>query len=69
MSAENLEKIVARAVEDVKFRELLFKNPEQALAGIELDEEEITILKNLVAENFDAAAGELERRISRNRLI
>jgi len=69
VSAENLEKIVARAVEDEKFRELLFANPEQALAGIELTDQEIALLKTLVAENFDAAAGELERRISRNRLI
>ena len=69
MSAENLQKIVARAVEDEKFRELLFKNAEQALAGIELTEQELATLKNLAAENFDAGARDLERRISRNRLI
>ena len=69
MSAENLEKIVARAVEDEKFRELLFKNADQALQGIELTDEELALLRNLVAENFDAAARELEERISRNRLI
>ena len=69
MSAENLEKIVARAVEDEKFRELLFKNAEQALAGIELTEQEIALLKNLAAENFDTGARELEQRISHNRLI
>lgn len=69
MSAENLEKIVARAVEDEKFRALLFEHPEQALQGIELTEQEIEMLKTMVAENFDATAGELERRISRNRLI
>ncbi len=69
MSAENLERIVARAVEDEKFRELLFNNPEQALEGIELTDQEIAMLKNLAAENFDAAARELEQRISRNRLI
>ena len=69
MSAENLEKVVARAVEDEKFRELLFKNADQALQGIELTDEELALLRNLVAENFDAAARELEERISRNRLI
>ena len=69
MSSENLEQIVARAVEDEKFRELLFKNAEQALAGIELTEKEIEMLKNLATENFDKGARELERRISSNRLI
>ena len=69
MSAENLEKIIARAVEDEKFRELLFKNPEAAVAGFDLSEAEIAILKSLAAENFDAAARDLEQRISRNRLI
>ena len=69
MSAENLEKIVARAVEDEKFRELLFQNPDKALEGIELSEQEIAMLKSLAAENFDAAARELEIRISRQRLL
>jgi len=69
MSAENLEKIVARAVEDESFRALLFSHPDQALQGIDLTDQEIAMLKTLAAENFDAAAGELEKRISRNRLI
>ncbi len=69
MSAENLEKVVARAVEDEKFRVLLFNNPGKALKGFDLTEEEIAILTNLEAENFDAEARELEERISRNRLI
>jgi hypothetical protein len=69
MSAENLEKIVARAVEDEKFRELLFSNPAKALEGMDLTEEEISMLESLASEKFDAAARELEERISRNRLI
>lgn len=69
MSAENLEHVVKRAVEDEKFRALLFAQPEQALKGLVLSDEEIALLKSLSAEDFDAKAGELERRISRNRLI
>ena len=69
MSSTNLEKIVARAVEDEKFRELLFKNPAKALEGIELTEEEITMLSSLTTEKFDAATRELEARISKNRLF
>ena len=69
MSAENLEKIILRAVEDVKFRELLFMDPAQALQGVELTEDELAALKNLRAEDFDASRGELGKRISHNRLI
>ena len=69
MSAENLEKILRRAVEDEKFRELLFSNPTQALQGIELSEDEIAMLKNMTAEDFDASRRELGKRISHNRLI
>lgn len=69
MSAENLEKIIERAVEDEKFRALLFGNPKLALEGVNLTDEEIALLKSLAAENFDPTAVELERRISRNRLF
>ena len=69
MSAENLEKVVARAVEDANFRDLLFSDPDKAVQGLELTPEEILILKSLAREKFDAAASELEERISRNRLI
>lgn len=69
MTAENLEKIIAKAVEDAKFRHLLFSNPDQAIEGYELSEQEILILKSLAREKFDAGASELEKRVSKNRLI
>ncbi len=69
MSAENLEKIVAKAVEDAVFRDLLFSNPDQAIEGYELTEQEILILKSMAREKFDAGASELEKRVSKNRLI
>ncbi len=69
MSAENLEKIVAKAVEDAVFRDLLFGNPDQAIEGYELTEQEILILKSMAREKFDAGASELEKRVSKNRLI
>ncbi len=69
MTAENLEKIVAKAVEDAEFRHLLFSNPDQAIEGYALTEQEILILKSMAREKFDAGASELEKRVSRNRLI
>lgn len=69
MSAENLEKIVEKAVEDAVFRDLLFSNPDQAIEGYELTEQEILILKSMERENFDDVARELEKRVSKNRLI
>ena len=69
MSAENLGKVVARAVEDPKFRELLFSEPDKALQEFELTPEETATLKSLAPEQFDSAASELDKRISKNRLI
>jgi hypothetical protein len=65
MSVENLQEIIGRAVTEPEFRELLFNEPDKALEGYELTEEEAAALKRLHREKFDAVAGELEERISR----
>jgi hypothetical protein len=65
MSADNVKKIIGRAVTDAAFRELLFNKPDEALAGYDLTEAEIASLKNLTREQFDATASKLEERVSR----
>ena len=65
MSLESVQTIIGRAVMEAEYRELLFSEPDKALEGYELTEEEAAALKGLERENFDAVAGELEERISR----
>ncbi len=66
MSAESVKQIIERAIAEEPFRELLFSNPNQALAGFDLTVDEIAALKGLKREEFDAAAGDLEQRISKS---
>jgi hypothetical protein len=66
MSQEQVQNVVGRAVADPAFRTLLFNDPNQALAGYDLADAEIAALRGLTPEQFDAAAGDLEPRISRS---
>ncbi len=65
MSAESVKSIIGRAMADQAYRELLFSNPDQALAGFDLTAEEANVLRGLKREEFDSAAGDLEQRISK----
>jgi hypothetical protein len=66
MTAGDVQKVIARAVSDAGFRELLFRNPGDALAGYDLTaEERATILGGLSREGFDASASDLGERVSR----
>lgn len=62
MSQEALLEIVERAMKDEPFRNLLFTNPEKALAGYDLSDEERELLSNLNEDNFDDFAGGLGDR-------
>lgn len=65
MAAPTIQTIIARAMAEADFRELLFTNPDQALSGYELSEAEINNLKNLPRVEFDRALnGSPEERIS-----
>jgi hypothetical protein len=64
MSTENLQTILKRAVKEPEFRELLFRDPSQALSGYNLTEADAAALKALTPENFDSMAHELESRVS-----
>jgi hypothetical protein len=60
MSHKAVEDIISRAVVDLEFRELLFSNPDQAIAGATLTDDEKTALQNMSREKFDASLGQLE---------
>jgi hypothetical protein len=66
MTKEGVEAIIGRAVLDRKFRERLFADPEQALAGYGLTEAEVAVLKGIDAEAFQSFAGILDERISKS---
>ena len=65
MSVETLKQIIGRAFAEPEYKELLFSNPDQALEGYELTEQELSIIKGVARENFDSVAVELDERISR----
>ena len=65
MSEEIIKTVIVRAISDTEFRDLLFDDPDKALAEYELDEDEVAGLKGMQRDKFDANAGELEERISR----
>lgn len=65
MSAEAVQLIIARAVTDVDFREMLFTNPEEALKEYELTEGERQALSALPRDHFDTVQQELAERLSK----
>ena len=69
MSKEAVEQVIGKAVSDTKFREALFANPDKALHGYDLTEEEIAGLKKIDAESMESMAGGLDERISKAFII
>jgi hypothetical protein len=69
MSKEALEAVIGKAVLDSEFREALFADPDQALEGYELTEEEVAALKTIDAETMESFAGSLDERISKSIII
>lgn len=65
MTTEYLQGVIRQAVLDLEYRGLLFTDPDKALEGMDLNDEEITQLKSMQREEFDQNAAELEDRISR----
>jgi hypothetical protein len=64
MSKEAVEAIIGRAVLDREFREALFVNPDEVLAGHDLSEAEVAALKAIDAEAMESLAGTLEEPFS-----
>lgn len=67
MSQKALEAIVGRAALDAHYRELLFADPDQALAGYDLTKEERAWLLAVDAETLDAFAERLGVHMTRKR--
>ncbi len=65
MSVEMIEIIIGRAVTDLEFREMLFKDPDKALTGYDLTDDEIEAFNTYDAGLFKTVSGELEERISK----
>jgi len=65
MSKEALQTVIGKAVADDKFREALFANPDKALAGYDLTQDEVAALKSVDAETMESLAGSLDERISK----
>jgi hypothetical protein len=62
MMSDTERLVLERAIDDEQFRLLLFSQPEEALAGYDLTEEERNRLSGLNQENFDEFAGPLDPR-------
>ena len=65
MSATVLKEIIDRAVNDEKFRDLLFSNPDKALEGYKLSDEDRKILEGLTEDTFEEFAGGLGDRTTK----
>jgi len=68
MSTENVQTIIGRAIVEAEYRTMLFSDPEKALEGYELTEDESQSLKSLDRERFDEVASQVEERISKSGL-
>jgi hypothetical protein len=65
MSQDAVSQIIGRAVIDPEFRETLFSNPEQALQGYDLTEDDKEALKNLKQEDLEEFSTKLDSRITK----
>jgi hypothetical protein len=65
MSEATLRDVIGHAIVDLEYRELLFKDPDKALEGLDLTAEEVATLKALERVAFEAEGDELEVRLSR----
>lgn len=63
MSKESISEILAKAITNQEYRDVLFAKPDVALAGYNLTEEEVNALKKIDRETFDSAAAELKDRV------
>lgn len=63
--AEVLAKIIERAVADEGFRQMLLTNPDKALQGYQVTDEERQLLASLDAGSFDDFAGGLSNRTTK----
>lgn len=68
MGEDAVAQIIGRAVMDDDFRALLLSNPEQALQGYDLSDDEAEALKGLKQEDLEDFSAKLDSRITKRRL-
>jgi hypothetical protein len=69
MSKQAVQEVIGKAVTDSEFRNALFANPDEALAGYELTDAEVASLKSIDSETMESFAGSLDERISKALVI
>jgi len=69
MTQDVMEQVIGRAILDEDFRELLFSDPEKALAGFDLTDEERKKLMDLAQDEFKDSFGSLGSRITKGKFI
>lgn len=65
MSQDAVSQIIGRAVTDTEFRQLLFSDPEQALQGYDLTDDEKEALEDLKQEDLEDFSTKLDSRITK----
>lgn len=65
MTQDAIPQIIGRAVTDAEFRTLLFSNPDQALQGYDLSDDEVEALKSLKREDLEDFSTKLDSRITK----
>jgi hypothetical protein len=67
MSQQAVEQVIGRAVTDPEFRDLLFSDPDQALTGYDLTEEERQAILAMESKHVEDFAGKLDSRITKSK--
>lgn len=65
MSEESVLSVIRTALVNKEFRDQLFSDPDAALSGYDLSEEERKSLSSMQEEAFESFTSELEERISK----
>jgi hypothetical protein len=60
MSIDAFEAVIGKAAVEAAFRDLLLADPDQALAGFELTEDEVFILKKIDSETLELLSETLD---------
>ena len=68
MPQKAVTQIIGRALAEPKFRKLLETDPNKALAGFDLTQDEVNLIRSSLQAGAGPAASELESRVSRARL-
>ncbi len=69
MSKASVEQVIGKLLIDADFRNALAANPVETLAGFDLTPEEREALSKVDTASFEAAAGEVDLRISKTTML